>query len=151
MSLVIRAPAADEADALTGLCLRSKASWGYDDAFMAASRAALTVTPKRLATDRVWVAQQGGRLVGVVAVVDTDLGCELDLLFVEPELKGSGIGRMLMNHVAASLRARGVAKLVILSDPNAEAFYRRCGAVRVGEAPSDAIADRLLPLLVLTL
>jgi hypothetical protein len=37
--------------------------------------------------------------------------------------------------------------LLILSDPFAEAFYARLGAVRIGEGPSDAIPGRLLPLL----
>ena len=37
--------------------------------------------------------------------------------------------------------------LSILSDPFAEAFYTRLGAARVGEAPSDAVQGRLLPLL----
>jgi hypothetical protein len=34
-----------------------------------------------------------------------------------------------------------------LADPNAAGFYERYGAVRIGEAPSDAVPDRLLPLL----
>ena len=44
-----------------------------------------------------------------------------------------------------SLR-RGAGRLTILADPNAAAFYERAGAVRIGEAPSDAVPGRLLPL-----
>ena len=44
-----------------------------------------------------------------------------------------------------SLR-RGAGRLTILADPNAAAFYERAGAVRIGEAPSDAAPGRLLPL-----
>jgi hypothetical protein len=33
-----------------------------------------------------------------------------------------------------------------LADPNAAGFYERSGAVRVGEAPSDAVPGRRLPL-----
>ena len=42
-----------------------------------------------------------------------------------------------------SPRAR---RLTILADPFAAAFYAHTGARRVGEAPSDAIPGRLLPL-----
>ena len=41
----------------------------------------------------------------------------------------------------------GGAGLLIPSDPFADAFYRRMGAVRIGDAPSDAIPGRRLPLL----
>jgi hypothetical protein len=34
----------------------------------------------------------------------------------------------------------------VVADPNAEAFYARLGAVRVGAVPSD-VADRSLPML----
>ena len=42
---------------------------------------------------------------------------------------------------------RGAKRLTILADPNAAGFYERDGAVRIGEAPSDAVPGRLLPLL----
>jgi hypothetical protein len=41
--------------------------------------------------------------------------------------------------------------LAILSDPNAAPFYERMGAVPAGDAPSDAIPGRRLPLLHLDL
>ena len=40
----------------------------------------------------------------------------------------------------------GAERLAILADPNAAGFYERNGAVRIGEAPSDAVPGRLLPL-----
>ena len=41
------------------------------------------------------------------------------------------------------LLRRGAGRLTILADPNAA---ERAGAVRIGEAPSDALPGRLLPL-----
>jgi hypothetical protein len=38
------------------------------------------------------------------------------------------------------------SRLTILADPNAAGFDERNGAVRIGEAPSDAVPGRLLPL-----
>jgi hypothetical protein len=40
-----------------------------------------------------------------------------------------------------------MVRLSVLADPNAAGFYRRIGARDIGEAPSDAIAGRMLPLL----
>ena len=35
---------------------------------------------------------------------------------------------------------------MIQGDPNAEGFYLRCGAVRIGERESASIPRRMLPL-----
>lgn len=147
----IRVPRPSEADALTDLCKRSKASWGYDGAFMAASAEALTVTPQRLDDEVFWVAEDEGRLLGVVAVLETELGWELDLLFVEPDLKRGGVGRVLLDRAARHLRAMSVDRVMIQSDPYAEGFYLRCGAERVGEVESESLPGRMLPLLALKL
>lgn len=151
MTLTIRAPRPDEAAALTDLCLRSKASWGYDDAFMTASRASLTVTPERIAAGPCWVAAEEGRLRGVASLVSTELGWKLDLLFIEPDLKRAGIGRALLDRAVGHLRTIGAAQLVIQSDPYAEGFYLRYGAERIGELESDSVPGRMLPLLAFRL
>jgi hypothetical protein len=57
-----------------------------------------------------------------------------------------GIGRALFAHVIAVARLRGARHLTILADPNAAGFYEASGAVAIGDAPSDAIPGRRLPL-----
>ena len=47
--ITIRLARLDEAEQLTQLALRSKASWGYSEEFMAACRDELTLTAARLA------------------------------------------------------------------------------------------------------
>ena len=65
---------------------------------------------------------------------------------VEPRHIRSGVGRALLAHAIAEARRRGAERLTILADPNAAGFYERNGAVRIGEAPSDAVPGRVLPL-----
>jgi len=60
---------------------------------------------------------------------------------------GTGAGRKLFEAIVALITAEGAQKLVILADPHAEEFYLRVGAKRVGDAPSDSIPGRRLPLL----
>jgi hypothetical protein len=64
----IRPARVDEAPALTALCRRSKAVWGYDAAFMALAGPALRVTPEAIAAGDVWVAEEDGTRAGVVAL-----------------------------------------------------------------------------------
>lgn len=138
---------------LTRLCHESKAHWGYDAAFMAASRAALTVSEAEIAAGGVLVAEQAGAIVGVVTVkaMDAPGACEIGKLFVAPGVLRQGLGRALMAAAVDLARARGFARMEILADPNAAAFYESLGARFVRDAPSDAIPGRTLPLYDLAL
>src|SRR5207302_9111679 len=145
----IRPARIEEAAALSDLCVRSKAVWGYDEAFMALAREALQVHVKEIAAGDVWVATTAdGSIAGVVALAPGEQPDTLDLgkLFVEPRHIRSGFGHALLDYATREARRRGARRLTILADPYAAAFDERCGARRVGEAPSDAIPGRLLPL-----
>ena len=146
----IRPARAGEAAGLTGLCRRAKAHWGYDPAFMRLADSALNVTPAMIGDGRVLVAEeQAGEPLGVAAVApaESDGSADLSLLFVEPHAMGRGIGRRLFAAIAVKARAEGSDSLLILSDPHALPFYKRVGAMEIGDAPSDAIPGRRLPLL----
>ena len=65
----IRPARIEEAAALSDLCVRSKAVWGYDEAFMALAREALQVHVKEIAAGDVWVATTAdGSIAGVISL-----------------------------------------------------------------------------------
>lgn len=128
---------------LTALCVRSKAYWGYDVEFMRLSEATLTVSEAEVASGRVLVAERERLPVGM-AKVEPD--GELGMMFVDPLAIGRGAGRALFEASAALARRLGARRMAILADPNAVPFYERMGARWVGQAPSDAIPGRILPL-----
>jgi GNAT superfamily N-acetyltransferase len=141
-TFLIRLARVEEAAALSDLGFRSKAVWGYDPEFMALMPAALAVAPEDIAAGDVWIATRADeQIAGVVALAPGDAPGTLDLnkLFVEPRHIRSGVGRALLAHAVAEARQRGAERLTILADPNAAGFYERNGAVRLGEAPSDAV------------
>ncbi|MEV6418396.1 GNAT family N-acetyltransferase [Streptomyces sp. NPDC051662] len=134
----IREARPDEARTLSALVLRSKAHWGYDEAFLAACRAELTITAGQLAERRLVVAEDetSGEALGVASLEGRAPDGTLGLLFVEPRVIGLGIGRALYAHVLDTARALGFERLTIDSDPHAVDFYRALGArpVRGGGA-----------------
>jgi GNAT superfamily N-acetyltransferase len=148
----IRPAQPTEATQLTTLALQSKAYWGYDEAFMLACHTELTVTPQRIAAQPTYVLEEGGHIYGFY-MLDRDRAplVELDFLFVLPEAIGRGYGRQLMDHTVATALSFGDETLYIQSDPNAEGFYRACGAVVISYTPSASIAGRMLPTLTLAL
>ena len=135
-----------EAQTLTALCVRSKAHWGYDAAFMKLSAASLTVSESDIAADRVLVAvNDGGTVVGMASVVPEGETSDLDMLFVDPPAIGRGAGRAMYDAALALARRQGARRMTILADPHAAAFYERMGARFRRNAPSDAIPGRTLP------
>jgi GNAT superfamily N-acetyltransferase len=131
--LHIRQALPEEADLLTGIVWRSKAHWGYDEAFMAWARPQMVITPEDVAAGGVYVAVLGERVVGLARLTTRGEVGWLDDLFVEPDCMGRGIGRALFTFIVQVARGAGLARLEFEADPNAEGFYRAVGAVRIGE------------------
>lgn len=137
---------------LTRLAQRSKASWGYSDAFMADCAAELTISEADLNAHAFFVMEADGDIVGFCALQDRHDGTgELMDLFVEPERLREGHGRRLVEHARNAARARGWARLLVEADPNAQAFYVSCGGNPIGSVASGSIAGRRLPLIEIPL
>lgn len=149
--LTFRPARADEAELLTELCLRAKAVWGYDEAFMRACRAELTLSPAECTASSLQVAIEGNKVLGVVQVVVDGDRADLTRLFIEPSAMRAGVGRKLFDWAVSAARRRGAKRLWIEADPDAAGFYRRMGAVDDGMAPSGSIPGRFLPRLKLEL
>ncbi len=147
----LRKPDVHELDVLTDLIMRSKAVHGYDAAFMEACREELTLTPEKLTRGPIIVTEIDGEPAGVAQLLSYDGEWHLELLFIDPKHIGQGIGRRLMTWTVEEAQRLGAKELHIEADPDAEAFYLKMGAVRRGEAPSQSIPGRMLPLLVLPL
>jgi len=147
--LLVRPARPDEAEPLTALVLRSKAHWGYDEAFMAACREELAVAAEEVVAHRTAVVEDrdGGAVLGMVTVEGEPPRGVIGMLFVDPGAMGRGVGRLLYAHALRVAADLGFTRLTIDADPNAEAFYRRMGAVTVGRTPSGSVPGRTLPLM----
>lgn len=145
----LRAARPEEAAQLSALALRSKAHWGYDEAFMAACREELALPAAEVAAVRTVVAEDPGTgaLLGFVTVEGAAPHGRIGMLFVDPAAMGRGVGRRLYAHALAAAGRLGFTRLSIDADPHAEPFYRAMGAVTVGRVPSGSVAGRTLPLM----
>jgi GNAT superfamily N-acetyltransferase len=145
---ILRATPGD-AGTLTGISFAAKRYWGYPERWIAQWKEALTITPDFVRRNEVYVAIVEGMPVGFYALAGQGDKIELEHLWVSPEHIGTGVGRALFDHAVRRAGSLGAEVLGIEADPNAEGFYRRMGARRVGET-SYPIDDqrRVLPLLV---
>jgi GNAT superfamily N-acetyltransferase len=134
---------------LTELMRAAKRSWGYPDEWMRAWEDMLTITANDLSRMRLCVAEGADGILGFSGFVGAGARVQLEHLWIRPDQMGKGIGRSLLKHALTEAKRGGADIIVIESDPNAEAFYHRMGAVRVGEvgAAMPGAPDRVLPLL----
>lgn len=145
----VRPARPDEAGAISALALRSKGHWGYDAAFLEACREDLTIAPEWCDGVRLVVAEEDGVLLGYARIAGGPPVAELAGLFVDPPAIGRGVGALLLRHAVATAAGLGIEALELDSDPYAEPFYLRAGAVRTGSTPSTVDPTRALPHLTL--
>ena len=144
--MIIDEARAGEAGILTQLALVSKRHWGYDDAFMERCRHELTVSERDLETRQVFVARDAERVLGFYLLIPLEgSSVELDMLFVEPQSIGEGVGGALMRHAMNVARGDGALTMRLTADPFAVPFYEHCGAVLVASSFS-ASTGRTLPV-----
>jgi GNAT superfamily N-acetyltransferase len=127
----LRAARPDEADALTALIMRSKAYWGYDEAFLDSCRDELRLRPHEVEPRRTTVAELAGNLLGVSTLEGSAPDGRLGLLFVAPEAIRGGVGRTLYEHALTEAARLGFTRVTIESDHNAVGFYLAMGARRL--------------------
>jgi GNAT superfamily N-acetyltransferase len=130
--LLFRRAQADDAAMLTAIAFAGKQSWGYPEAWIAEWRHDLVVTPEYIRTEPVQVAELAGEVVGFVGLSSLDGLRYLEHLWQWPRFIGRGFGRALFEEGVRVARREGGDELHIRSDPNAETFYLRMGAVRIG-------------------
>lgn len=151
MKPTIRRASPGEAPALRALAHRSKGHWPYTPEFLAVVEPMLQLDPADIAAHEVWVLELDGLVVGWHRVTMHGGRAELEDLWLEPGVIGTGLGRTLFNHAAQIAVTRGADHLEWDADPFAVGFYRAMGGEEIGGTPSAAEPGRMLPRMRLRL
>ncbi len=98
------------------------------------------ISQKFLPIAETWVFEEEGRVVGFIALLNSEVGG----IFVSPRRQGRGIGRALMDHARAS---RDLLELdVFEANEIGRAFYAAYGFDIVGERLDEETGLRVLRL-----
>lgn len=151
MKATFRRATINDTTQLTELTHRSKAYWGYDEDFMRNCQEELTVRESHIINDISYVLETDGQIVGfyTLSVMKPNDTIELEYMFIEPNHIGLGYGKKLLHHAIDQCKVMNCQRLMIQSDPNAKQFYIRHGGVQISEEPSNSIADRMLPYIMI--
>jgi GNAT superfamily N-acetyltransferase len=143
-NVTLRLATPNEAEVLSELALRSKASWGYDDAFMERLRPSFTLTEAMVRDSRCIVAERDGTIVGFYRLTREGTDGSLSDLFIAPEFLRCGIGKLLLDDAMLFASGSGLMTVSFESDPYALGFYLQLGGEQVAERVSPD-SGRLLP------
>jgi N-acetylglutamate synthase-like GNAT family acetyltransferase len=147
---MIRRALTSEAETLTQIAHDAKRHWGYPDHWLKHWQNDLTISPGYLEANQVFLAEKEDQIVGFYALIVAQAKAELDHLWVAPAHIGTGVGKELFIHAMRTAAGKDVAEVEILADPNAEAFYKKMGAYRIGENVSEIDGQpRTLPRLTI--
>lgn len=140
-----------DSEALTSLAFASKQFWGYSVEQIDAWESDLRISPRSIEAEPTFVIEMRGRLLAVLQLKTVADPWEVECLWVHPDAVHQGLGTRLMHEAIAHARLRGQAQLAIDADPNAEGFYLRIGARRLGakSAPIPGNPQRIRPQLML--
>lgn len=130
--LLFRRAQAEDAAELTEIAQAAKRHWGYPAEWMEAWREELTITAEMIRRHQVGLAELGGKIIGTYSLINDAGGWHLEHFWLQPAHIGRGLGRALFAEAVRQARALGLSELRIKSDPNAEPFYLKMGAVRTG-------------------
>jgi GNAT superfamily N-acetyltransferase len=147
----VRGAKPEEQRELTRLCVRATMHAGHDEAFIDRTMPALTITVPSITANYVRVAQDGSNeVVGVVWVTPTALQgiAQLHGLYVDPARWKRGIGRVLFGTAVTRAKEMKAGAIMISAEPSAEGFYKRMGAIRIGEGPFYFSPETILPSLL---
>jgi GNAT superfamily N-acetyltransferase len=131
----IRDAVLDEVPQLEALQLRaSLVAPDYREA-LAAHPEVIYLPAVDVSERRTRVAVVDGRVAGFSVVLPVSgITCELDGLFVEPDVMRRGVGRALIDDVVKRARAHGVHRIEVIANPTAFDFYTNVGFERGDDA-----------------
>ena len=127
----IRLARPEERDALEALQWRASLANENDRPHLEAHPDAIHLPLDQIERGEVIVSDLAGRTVGFAALLAEANHLELDGLFVEPDMWSQGIGAVLVAAATHEARRRGLT-LMVIANPHALDFYRRCGFVEEG-------------------
>lgn len=123
-----------------GLLYAKEYGWGRDHEALIAEIVARFHQGFDPAKDDAWIAQADGAMVGSIFLVrgETPGAAKLRLLYVEPDARGMGVGRMLVEACVARARALGYQRLdlwTVKTLSAARRLYQQAGFQVIEEAP----------------
>lgn len=131
-----------------GIVYGEEYGWNLEFEGLVAEIVAAFVKDYQPDRERCWIADKGGAPVGCIFLVrETDAIGRLRLLFVDPGVRGQGVGRQLVDACIDQARRAGYRKLTLWTNDvlvSARRIYQAAGFTLVREWPDRKFGKDLI-------
>ncbi len=139
---------AKHTELLRDVLISSKGYWGYSKEQLEEWRSNLKFEEAYITGNTVKLILKDKEVIGFFAIVKGDSDV-LDHLWLLPKAIGKGYGNLVFKQIISECHRLEISNFDIISDPDAEGFYLKKGALKVGEVYSQP-QKRMLPKLKFT-
>ncbi|MEQ9405776.1 MAG: helix-turn-helix domain-containing GNAT family N-acetyltransferase [Cyclobacteriaceae bacterium] len=90
--------------------------------------------------ERVWIAEYRGKMIGTIVLKNTDGMAQLRYFLIDPEFRGIGLGKKLMDQFMAFMKDAGYTTSFLLTEKQLETaveLYKRYGYQYVSSSTTD--------------
>ena len=90
--------------------------------------------------ERIWIAEDQGKIVGTIALKNTDGQAQLRYFLIDPEYRGRGLGRFLINQFMAFLKKSDYQSSFLLTEDSLDTalhLYKSYGFSYVSSRDTD--------------
>ena len=130
---------------LNTLCLASKSHWNYPADWIEYWKEELTLSVEDFMLHSIFKICNDNEIVGFCTIEEKSNEYEIHHFWVKPKAMGNGYGKKLLSYILESVVAHN-KPLLVVSDPNAEAFYKKFGFATIDYRESKP-KGRLLPIM----
>jgi GNAT superfamily N-acetyltransferase len=142
----IRLARQSEIEKLESLMRRSLSVWDYSEEALNTLMDNLRITNKMLGKSIVYVVELKNEIKGFWCVEPIEELAEARF-YIEPTSIKTGIGTLLWQKMLEDLHDRELNYFTFVSDANAQGFYEKKGAIKIGTQPSVLIGDKDVPIM----
>ncbi|HOJ79010.1 MAG TPA: GNAT family N-acetyltransferase [Bacillota bacterium] len=146
MDYIIAAQKTD-LDDLNRIAYESEAYWDYDWEYMQRFKAIYRITEDYIKQNPTFILVERDRIIGFYSLLVNAQEVELEFFYIAPQYIGKGYGRRMWTYLIDYCKAEGIKSFFLVTSPQAQEFYEKMGAVKVGEVESIVRKGRRIPRL----
>lgn len=123
----------------------AKAYWGYPEEWMNLWKDDLTITKDHLNKHKVVKIKVNQQIAGFCMIILEREFANIEHLWIHPDYIGQKLGGQLLKYCLNTFVSKG-KEVRVISDPNAEGFYKKIGFQTYDQWQSKA-SGRFLPMM----
>lgn len=130
---------------LNAISLASKSHWNYPASWMESWKEELRLTTNDFEIQSIFMICEIDEILGFCAIEEKLFEYEINHFWIKPKAMGNGYGKKLLVYILENVVEKKKPILVV-SDPNAKAFYRKFGFIIIDHYESKP-KGRFLPIM----